>query len=280
MRIVSWNIQWGRGSDGFVNLFRTISVLKVMNADVVCLQEVAVNVPGLPGGPAQDGLALLQNGLPEYGAVFAPAVDVAGEGSQRAQFGNLILSRYPVGQVWRHLLPWPADPRAPAMQRSCAEAIIEAPGGPLRVLSTHLEYYSALARLAQGERLRALQEEAAALDATPPQGRKDNPTFAQRPRPARAVLCGDFNCEPGSDTWKTLQAGEPAHAWRDAWQIAHATEPHAPSVGLHGAEWPDHPFCCDFIFVAAGLAPKVRKVWVDADTDASDHQPVVLELFD
>jgi endonuclease/exonuclease/phosphatase family metal-dependent hydrolase len=34
----------------------------------------------------------------------------------RRQFGNLILSRYPVLQVFRHLLPWPAEPGVLSMQ--------------------------------------------------------------------------------------------------------------------------------------------------------------------
>ena len=64
----------------------------------------------------------------------------------------------------------------------------------------------------------------------------------------------------------------------DAWAVAHGARAHAPSVGLHGAEWPDRSYCCDFFFVTADLAPRVCAVEVLADTAASDHQPVVLEL--
>jgi endonuclease/exonuclease/phosphatase family metal-dependent hydrolase len=56
--------------------------------------------------------------------------------------------------------------------------------------------------------------------------------------------------------------------------------PHAPSVGLHGADWPDRAYCCDFLFVTADLAPRVRALQVLSETAASDHQPVVLELED
>jgi endonuclease/exonuclease/phosphatase family metal-dependent hydrolase len=51
-------------------------------------------------------------------------------------------------------------------------------------------------------------------------------------------------------------------------------------VGLHGCEWPDSPYCCDFIFVTDDLLPHLRGMRVNQDTDASDHQPVVLELGD
>lgn len=69
-------------------------------------------------------------------------------------------------------------------------------------------------------------------------------------------------------------------AWCDAWRVLAPGAPHAPSVGLHGAEWPDRAYCCDFFFVTADLAPRVRAVQVLAETAASDHQPVVLELDD
>ena len=49
-------------------------------------------------------------------------------------------------------------------------------------------------------------------------------------------------------------------------------------MGLHGAEWPERAYCCDFFFVSTDLAPRVRAVEVHADTPASDHQPVVMEL--
>jgi endonuclease/exonuclease/phosphatase family metal-dependent hydrolase len=35
---------------------------------------------------------------------------------------------------------------------------------------------------------------------------------------------------------------------------------------------------CDFVFVSGGLSSRVRRVDVDAQTQASDHQPVAIEL--
>ena len=49
MRILSWNIQWGRGIDGRVDLERTVAVIAAGNPDVICLQEVARCHPDLPG---------------------------------------------------------------------------------------------------------------------------------------------------------------------------------------------------------------------------------------
>lgn len=288
MRIVSWNLQWGRGADGRVDYARTVAALRLLAADgatapeVMCLQEVARNFDGLAGGSGEDGVALLQAAFPGYEAVYGAALDVARAGGGRAQFGNLILSRVPVLQAFRHLLPFPADPSVPGMPRGCVEVVLDAPGGPLRVLTTHLEYYSALQRRAQVLALRSLQAEAlghARLAGRMPE-RESNPAFAPRPRPARALLCGDFNCEPGSVDHAAMVAREgfEGAGWNDAWRCAHGDRPHAPSVGLHGAEWPERAYCCDFFWVSDELTASVAAIEVDAATDASDHQPVVLDL--
>lgn len=279
MRIVSWNIQWGRGADGRVDLSRTIGVLSELDADVICLQEVAVGMSGLPGGVSENGLQRLCEGLPGHAAFYGPAVDVAGCGGGRAQFGNLILSRLPVGQVWRHLLPWPADPTVPSMQRGCIEIVVELPGEAFRVLTTHLEYYSASARLAQAERIALLQQEACAAEAAPSKGKETSAAFALRPRPSRAVLCGDFNCRPGDAAYRAVLADVSVAPWRDAWRALRSDTAHADTVGLHGAEWPSAPYCCDYFFVSDNLLPALRGIDVCADTAASDHQPVVLDLF-
>lgn len=283
MRIVSWNIQWGRGADGRVDLQRTIGALRALGSlDVICLQEVAQGFPGLPGGDRGDDVALLTAAFPDHEAVYGAAVDVPDGAGGRARFGNLLLSRHPVGQVFRHLLPNPADPSVPGMQRICVEAVIDGAGGPVRVLTTHLEYYSAVQRRAQVDRLRELQREALGHARGPAATKESNPSFRPWPRPEGAVLCGDFNCEPGSAEHAALLArsGQDAAVWHDAWQLAHPGVAHAPSVGLHGAEWPDRPYCCDFFLVSDALAARVRDVSVCAATAASDHQPVVLQLAD
>lgn len=283
MRILSWNIQWGRGADGRVDLARTIATLRAAGpVDVICLQEVASNFPGLPGGGREDGPAVLAGAFPGFEMVYGAALDVPdGEGG-RARFGNMLLSRLPVGQVFRHLLPYPADPTVPGMPRVCVEAVVGAPWGGLRVLTTHLEYYSAPQRAAQVAALCALQEEAAGHARVLPVGKESNPTFAARPRPASALVCGDFNCEPDSAEYRRMlqPLGGGTPSWHDAWKLLHPHNAHSPTVGLHGAEWPDRAYCCDFAFVTEDIAARVRSLHVLADTPASDHQPIVLELDD
>ena len=284
MRLLSWNIQWGRGADGHVDLQRTASAIHAAGEfDVICLQEVACNFAGLAGGAGEDELAFFAAAFPDYTPVFGAGLDVPDGRGARALFGNLLLSRLPVGQVFRHMLPAPADPGMHSMQRVCVEAVLSATPGPIRVLTTHLEYHSQHQRRAQVAALRDLQREAGAqATAKPPAPRKGSSWgFAQWPRPASAILCGDFNFEPESDEYALLHTpfADPIPAWRDAWSACHPQRPHAPSVGLHGAEWPQRAYCCDYFFVSADLAPRVTVVEVLAATAASDHQPVVLELM-
>ena len=63
----------------------------------------------------------------------------------------------------------------------------------------------------------------------------------------------------------------------DAWTLAHPGEPHALTAGLHDKSWPE-ACCFDFVFVSADLAPRVARVEVESSTQASDHQPVLVEL--
>ena len=40
MRVISWNIQWGRGADGAVNFSRVLDTLRALGPfDVICLQR-------------------------------------------------------------------------------------------------------------------------------------------------------------------------------------------------------------------------------------------------
>jgi endonuclease/exonuclease/phosphatase family metal-dependent hydrolase len=286
MRLVSWNTQWCRGVDGRVDPQRIARTVRALapDADVVCLQEIARGFDTLAGSAGEDQFALLAAEFSGWCAIEAVAVDVPHEHGGRRQFGNLLLSRLPVRQVARHLLPWPADAGHADMPRVAIEAVIESPNlGDLRVTCVHLGYYAPAQRLAQIEGLRTLHERASAHARTGAPKRSDasRGPFHWRPVPAAGIVCGDFNCEPGSAGHARLLepfADGMTPALRDAWQIAHPGRPHAPTVGLYDrVQWP-HPFACDFVFVSGDLAPRVRSLEVDATSDASDHQAVIVRL--
>jgi endonuclease/exonuclease/phosphatase family metal-dependent hydrolase len=282
MQLLSWNIQWCRGVDGRVDPQRIARAIRELaDADVICLQEVARGFDTLAGSDGEDQFALLAEAFEGYTAIEGIAVDVPDELGDRRQFGNLLLSRLPVRQVWRHLLPWPADAEHADMPRMAIEAVIEAPAvGALRVTTTHLGYYSAAQRLAQIDGLRALHAAAHAHRIKPARADLSNGPFQWRPRPAAGIVCGDCNCEPGSPgharILESFDDGTPA--FRDAWEIAHPGRPHEPTVGLYDTvQWP-RSFACDFVFVSEDLAPRVQALRIDAASDASDHQALLLRL--
>lgn len=282
MKLLSWNIQWGRGADGETTLQRTVSAINTLgDFDVICLQEVAVGFAGLQGGSTVDGVAVLAAAFPGHSAHFAEAVDMPDGRGGRSLFGNLTLSRLPVGQVFRHSLPRPPEEGVPSMPRVCLEVIVDGPRGPLRVMNTHLEYYSRIQRMTQIAALHTLQCDAVRLAAMQPAAaaKPDSP-FAALPRPASAIICGDFNCEPGSPEYYRMTAPISADVsgWEDAWRACYGDIPHLCTVGLNGAEWPDRAYCCDYFFVSADLVDRVEAVAVDQNTAASDHQPIILTV--
>lgn len=282
MKLLSWNIQWGRGRDGRVDLARTLGVIhRLGDFDLICLQEVAINFPGLPGSRGEDQMAELSAGLPGYTAIYGAATDVPNTHGGRSQFGNAVFSRLPVGQVWRHLLPWPAEPATPSMQRILVEAVVEsAEVGPLRVMTTHLEYYSQRQRQAQIDAIRRLHAEACAMSARSPLAEEQGGAFEVFPRPAQALLCGDMNFAVWSPERSRILApfDDGVPGFLDAWSVLHLNEPHAPTVGIHRVDFVSQPECFDFILVTERLAGRLKACGVDAETEASDHQPVWVEL--
>jgi len=276
VRLITWNVQWCRGVDGTVDPARIArEARRIADPDVLCLQEINVGFSDLPGATGEDQVQMLGREFPGYQVFFASAVDVPGADGARKHFGNLIASRFPVGRVTRHSLPWP-DASVPSMPRAAVEAVIQAPFGALRVITTHLEYYSSGHRAAQIERLRELH---ATTNPETLGGDRDGP-FQPLPHPASALVCGDFNMPPDDPLRarfvEAFVDGTPK--FMDAWQVLHPSEPHPHTFRVHERTAGQSPYCCDFVFVTEDLVPRLRSIAVDSDNRASDHQPVVVEL--
>ena len=281
MKLLSWNIQWGRGMDGQVDLGRILATIRqIGDFDVICLQEVAINYPGLPGSHGENQFLELSTGLPGYGAIYGAATDVPDGCGGRSQFGNAIFSRLPVGQAWRHLLPWTADDAPSSMQRVLLEAVVNSDVGRLRVMTTHLEYYSSLQRQHQIDAIRRLHAEACALSRRVSQPGDQGGPFEAHARPAAALLCGDMNFSAHApERLRLLQPFDNATpGFLDSWCVRHPNTPHAPTVGIHPVDFVNQPECYDFVFVTEGLADRLKTQGVDAATQASDHQPVWVEF--
>lgn len=281
MNLITWNIQWGRGCDGMVDLRRIVDHARALaDFDVLCLQEVADNFPALKGNNDADQFAALAALLPGYTAIEGVAIDLPGAQGRRRRFGNMILSRLPVRQVLRHLLPSPPDPTVKNMRRMALEAVLETPSGLMRVVTTHLEYYSAPQRAAQVEALRGLHADACADARGFVEIDSSEGTFRSLPRPASAICTADFNYQPDDALHARMQQGhaDGSPALVDAWSARWPGVPHPPTLGLYDRrQWPS-AMTTDFIYVTEDLAPRIADVRVDGATQASDHQPVLITL--
>jgi endonuclease/exonuclease/phosphatase family metal-dependent hydrolase len=267
LKLLSWNVQWCRGIDGRVDPQRIANEAKRFgDPDVFCLQEVARNFPEMEGSAGEDQVELLAREFEGYEAFFAPGVDIPGKRGRR-QFGNLVLTRLPPGRVMRHLLPWPGAPEVQSMPRAVIEVVVQARFGPLRVMTTHLEYYSQRHRAAQISRLAELHAEACAAHL-----RFEEPgSYESYDRAKSAVICGDFNLRPDDPHHGEMLKG----GFVDAWHAVHRGAERQATFHLHDGET---PYCCDYVFVTPELAPRLRSVRIDVETQASDHQPLLVEF--
>ena len=280
MRLLTWNVQWCRGLDGIVDPVRIArEARRVADPDVLCFQEINAGFADLPGSQGENQVEALKREFPGYFVFFAAAVDVPGSQGARKRFGNLIATRFPVGRVLRHTLPWPRA-KMPSMPRAALETIIQAPFGPLRVITTHLEYYSSGHRAAQIERLRELHCETNRENERSEVAAEAEGPFQPLPHPDSAIVCGDFNLPPEDPLRaRFLEAfidGTPKFV--DAWETLHPGEDHPHTFRVHEREEGQSPYCCDYVFVSEDLRPHLRSISVDGDNRASDHQPVIVEL--
>jgi endonuclease/exonuclease/phosphatase family metal-dependent hydrolase len=90
MKLVTWNIQWGLGCDGRIDLGRTVATARALcDADVFCFQEVSHGFPEHDGG--QDQPAMLASLLPGYWPILRPAVEKVDDGGRLQVFGDMML---------------------------------------------------------------------------------------------------------------------------------------------------------------------------------------------
>ncbi len=285
MKITTWNVQWCRGIDQRVDPARVVAeARRLHDFDVLCLQEIADNFPEprLGGNDETDQFARIAELLPGFTAVPGVATDQPGDGGRRRRFGNMILSRLPVKQVYRWLLPYPGDPGVPGMPRIAVEAIVAAPSGDVRVITTHLEWYSRKQRAAQVEALRQIYADgdAHARDGTVTMDERGGP-FQTLVRPRATIVCGDFNLEYTDALHARMVApfGDGTPALSNAWDVLHPGQPYPATFCIYNKMEPDTgPLHCDFFFVSDAVIPHLSDIRIDQQTQASDHQPVMLTL--
>ena len=282
MRFVSYNIQYGTGKDGQVDLARIAG--EIGDADVIALQEV-VRRPTDDGGFADQPAAFAEL-FPDHYWVYGAGIDIhceAGDGprdNHRRQFGNMLLSKTPILSHRNHLLPKHGTLNVLSVQRSAVEGVVETPSGPLRVYSVHLGHASNVERIEQCERLLEIIA-APRTEGGVRTGAGEGPELAP-PMPDAALLMGDFNFQGDSEEYDLLCGEFDAfygrvsnlHNLIDVWEAA-------------GNDPQDCVTCdttkkgrirLDYGFVTPDLADKVTAMSVGNDAVGSDHQPIYIEL--
>lgn len=285
MKLVTYNIQYGIGCDKKFDLARIAASLE--GADIIALQEVTRNFPRNAGADLVAGIAEL---MPDLFHVFGPAMDVdfglldenGRPANKRLQFGNMVLSRWPIAASRNLLLPRTRRFNRGNLQRSALEALVLAPSGPLRVYSVHLDHINLEERSAQirhlKERAYAYPIEGGAITGSAEYG------FPELPCPEEFILMGDFNMVRGSPEY-TLMTGDVDYAEGRQIVAHHPVDVFSLTDGAPGGavSWiddnkPEQSRLIDFAFVHASLSGRVRRSWIDASATGSDHLPVWFEL--
>lgn len=124
MRLLTYNIHKGVGTDGRYRLERVIAVIQAEAPDLICLQEVDRNVRR---SRHDDQPALLAEKLGAPASFYQLNVP-RGEGG----YGNLLLSRWPFLETREVSLSYKR--RAP---RGAQFAVVETPQGPLHLVHIH-----------------------------------------------------------------------------------------------------------------------------------------------
>ncbi len=290
MRFASYNIQYGTGRDGRIDLPRIVA--SVDGADVIAMQEVERNAARTG---FVDQAAEIARLLPRYHWVFGPGMDldaslVDGDGRvtmRRRQFGNLLLSKTPILASRNHLLPKFATRVQFSLQRCAIEGIVASPRGRcLRAYSVHLSHLADGDRAPQVDALLAIHARAPAEGAGWCGTRDDAGWTDGKPAiemPREAVIMGDFNLTSDSPLYERIvgplspQYGRMTNpeGFVDTWVSAGQRE-EAGITCLSGSL--NRGNRIDFCFASAALAGAVKRAWIDDEADGSDHQPIFAEL--
>ena len=283
MKVISYNIQYGKGMDQCFDLVRSCAVFR--GADIICLQEVdqywrrSGNV---------DQAAQISALMPGYYYVYGASFDVdassaAAHGAvinRRRRHGNMILSRWPILSSRCFNLPKRHYADKFNMQMGFIEAVVATDFAALRIYSYHAGYLESEERLAQVAYFaevfnRSPREQGAWCGKADIDGVDWANGRTPPPMPEGAIVCGDFNANVETEEYRKL-LNETGLV--DCWAEADPAEINVPTWKRDRGEDVRVRGKIDHILVTPDLVPAIAGVSIDHDTSASDHKPLGLEL--
>jgi endonuclease/exonuclease/phosphatase family metal-dependent hydrolase len=230
LRIATYTIHRSRGMDRRVIPARIVDVLRSIDADVIALQEV------VGAGPAGAGHA------EEIGAGLGMGwVMTCVRMLRQHQFGNVILSRYPIVHHSQYDLSWRT-----CEARACQRADIDIGGRPLHIYNVHLGT-AVLERRYQAGRLASFVHD--------------------RRVTGPKVILGDFN------EWMKGLATKTLSSLFESVDISTHLRRRRTYPGLFPVVHLDHIYYEGRVEVHSVEMPRTRKTLM-----ASDHLPLVANL--
>ncbi|MFT5504182.1 MAG: endonuclease/exonuclease/phosphatase family metal-dependent hydrolase [Gammaproteobacteria bacterium] len=287
MKIVTYNIQYGKGKDEQIDINRIVD--EIESADIIALQEID---RFWPRTGMVDQVDQITSRLKDYYWVFGAGVDLHADSisqvnrGARRQFGNMILSRNPIVSSRHHLLPKYGSISDLSIQRSAIEATIQVGSRLLRIYSIHLTHLSSATRLPQISRILEIHENAIKEGF----GVSGNLTgfdwesgISSQQVPAEAIFLGDFNCEPDSKEYDLLTGPISDYGGRiinpagfiDAWIQSGGDPDQGFSSDVKGK-----PARLDYCFASTAMREQLVSCRVDEAAQGSDHQPLWIDFKD
>lgn len=251
IKVMSFNIAHGLGMDGIVDLEKTASVIEDSCAHVIGLQEVDRFFSDRSS--FMDQVDWLSERLGMH-AAFGANLDVepALEDQPRRQYGNAILSKYPIKYSENHSLTPVNSDFGTNEPRGILEAVVEVKGKHIHVFNTHLALKEEELQVNIGE----------LLDIS-----------GKRSKLPRLVL-GDFNAPPQhphiqklnghySDAFLKMKRGD-AYTYPAPYKNEETGEIFNPATRI------DYIFSCSQLEVIQSAI---------MHTDVSDHLPIMADFL-
>jgi endonuclease/exonuclease/phosphatase family metal-dependent hydrolase len=277
MRILSWNVQYGKSPNNSLDFIRTLDYIKSLGEfDIICLQELARHMPDYCIRGQEDHLQLSQQHFANYKAIWGSGFSwpsATDNGLDRQEFGNLTLIKNGLLNYKVHQLPQPAVAGKFQMPRVAVETCVDSNIGSLSIINTHLAFHDSNEAQLQLEHLTRLEQERFAQHQYP---KAAGPGCFQTGYLASArILCGDFNFDPQSRHYQhQIDSG-----LIDAWKHCNPNEPQPSTCGIFDTvQWPQGGHCRDYYWLSNELTASGINANVDITTDLSDHQPIILEI--